>query len=486
MEEQAIRDTARRFVDGAFAALREEHVIPTPIYHPYVAVGRDYFGDTIHSVPDYRELERLLDEAYPERFADPPSRRHAEFASSYIFSFLEACIARCGRRRNFDPDSPAVQESIDELLAVLGTTTNEIVCCRHVAHLTTTTGEEVQIGDVTVVPESELRDLIRRVAEEVAGAARVWNRDDPRPFAPPHSLVIVRESSDDPEPYEVAERLSRRVERFLLLARLLTAGTVQTTYEISGATTLIARMHPLMRNYRLGWFGGLVRRTVRLRGDEAEAFAALDALIDAAEVKREGMIATSFDVALVKFNRSHSDESPYEHLVDLATALEAALIGAERETEGLTLRLRNRTAALLATEDDPAEALFRDVGHLYSLRSKLVHGGQISEKELRKTIAAISTVRAEDVEHRFGLAIGHAVDRMRDLVRRAILARLCLAEPDGLWPFVGEISVDAALADDAQRTAWRARWHERLQALGVAAAAGPPPPAVDALTQEDR
>ena len=85
------------------------------------------------------ELERLLDEAYPERFADPLSRRHAEFASSYIFSFPEACVARCGRDGGFDADAPAIDQSIDELLAVLGTTTNEIVCCRATLGRTDTT-----------------------------------------------------------------------------------------------------------------------------------------------------------------------------------------------------------------------------------------------------------------------------------------------------------------------------------------------------------
>jgi hypothetical protein len=157
--------------------------------------------------------------------------------------------------------------------------------------LTTTSGEEAQLNDVTVVPETEMRELTDRIQREVRGAARVWNRDDPRPHAPPHSLLIVREISDDPAAYDVAERLSHRLERFLFLARLLTAGTVQSVYEIAGATTLVARMNPIMNTFRAGWFGGLVRRTVRLSGDEAEAFAALDQLIDAAEVKREGMAA---------------------------------------------------------------------------------------------------------------------------------------------------------------------------------------------------
>lgn len=102
-------------------------MIPTPIYHPYIAVGRDYFGDTIRAVPEYSELERQLDEAYPERFAGPVSRPDAQFPSSYIFSFLEACVARCGRDGDFDAAVTGVDESINELLAVLGTTSNEVV-----------------------------------------------------------------------------------------------------------------------------------------------------------------------------------------------------------------------------------------------------------------------------------------------------------------------------------------------------------------------
>jgi hypothetical protein len=46
--------------------------------------------------------------------------------------------------------------------------------------------------------------------------------------------------------------------------------------------------------------------------------------------------------------------------------------------------------------------------------------------------------------------------------------------------------VDAILADDAQRAAWRARWHKRLDALGVGDAGRPPRGAVDVLSEEDR
>jgi hypothetical protein len=52
-------------------------------------------------------------------------------------------------------------------------------------------------------------------------------------------------------------------------------------------------------------------------------------------------------------------------LGDLAT-LVAILAGGETETERLTLRLRSRVAALLATDPDPAKEIFGDV----ALRSR--------------------------------------------------------------------------------------------------------------------
>ncbi|HZC99455.1 MAG TPA: hypothetical protein VFA46_04445 [Actinomycetes bacterium] len=44
------------------------------IFHPYVAVGRDYYGDSIMALAEYRALEAQLNETYPERFAEPLTR----------------------------------------------------------------------------------------------------------------------------------------------------------------------------------------------------------------------------------------------------------------------------------------------------------------------------------------------------------------------------------------------------------------------------
>jgi hypothetical protein len=487
-----VRDTARAFIAGAFEELRKEFVLPTPVFHPYVQVGRDYYGDTIRRVPAYHELERQLDQLYPQRFAEPLKRGPgAEFASTHIFNFLEAAIARCGRRGyydeqdHFDPKSDAVSETIDELIVVLDSSTYEVVCCRFVSHIATDGEREINLGDITVVPEPPgFGGLTERIAREIAGGWSAFNRDEPRPFDKPHALLIIRERTDDLEPYEVAQRLSNKLERFLLLARLFSAGTVYSMFEVRGMTTLVSRMNPYMTEFRGS--RTLVRQTVWLDEQHAPAFEAIGELLDKADVKREGMAATSFDVALGKFNAAHHQENPYETLVDLATALEAILAGGETETEGLTLRLRNRAAALLATNSDPAQAVFKDVGLLYGLRSKLVHGGQIKERDLRRDLGKISTMPEGEAEDRFGVAIGYAVDRMRDLVRRAILARLCLAaEPDPIWPLSGTISVDALLSDDHMRGQWRARWHEKLTELRVEGAANPPPEAFDWLTPHE-
>ncbi|MDH6129269.1 hypothetical protein [Kitasatospora sp. GP82] len=78
----------------------------------------------------------------------------------------------------------------------------------------------------------------------------------------------------------------------------------------------------------------------------------------------------------------------------------------------------------------------------------------------------------------FGVALAFAVDRMRDLVRRSFLARLCLVSgTTPLWPFAQSTPVDAALADDTTRTHWRTHWHDQLTALGTPQPPTPQPPA---------
>ncbi len=483
--QEDIERLARAFVAEAFSALEREHIIPTPVYHPYVSVGRDYYGDTLRGVEGYRPLEEALERAYPARFAEPRTRRHPEFAAHYIFMLLEACVARCGLEGSFQADGAPVMESIRELIATLDSDTYEVVCVRHVSNLSTPHLEEVELGQVTVIPERTDHDSLgMRVQHEIAGAAQTWNREEPRPYAPPHSLLVTRERTSDPDVEAVRTRLAARLGQFVLLTRLLTASTAHANYELTGSTTRVARLSPRSSAWSQGIFGLPVRRTARLSHEFEPAFAALGEQLDSLGPGPEGTIASSFEIALSMFTRSYRNGSEYEHLVDLSTGLEAALIGSQKNTESVTLRLKTRSAALLATEADPASVIFKDVGLLYELRSKLVHGGHLREREIAKLMHKISTVSNGAEGWLFALA--SSVDRLRDLLRRSILARLMLAdEPEVIWALGEDSGVDASLADDRLRVSWREGWRTRLDGVGAEFAAERARPAVSSISQED-
>jgi hypothetical protein len=477
---------SRAFIASAFGMLKSEYVIPRPFYDAYIAVGRDYAGAGIMALLEYKRLEDQLKADYTSRFPEGigTAAEYREYPSTYIFTLLEACVARSAQAENFDLPNAIVDPILIELRTMLEKSTFDVVCTRHVLHLTTVNAQEINLGDITVLPrkgDKDYRGLQKRIQREIAGAARAWNRDVPvPPFGSPEALLILRRTTNGTDPYKDCEQLSTEIDRFLFLARLLTSGTTHSAYEVSGMPTLIAPMRPVMHKFK-GPELPLVRRTVQLTGNEGPAFGALGDLVDAAEVKRTGMATTSFDVAIRKFNNSHAGESMYEQIVDLATALEAVLIGSGDENDAISLRLRTRAAALLATDNDAAVDLYNDVTQLYALRSKLVHGGQIKLSDLRKIVSKVSTVAPQDTtDQRFGIGLSHAVDRLRDIVRRAILARLCLAEqPNPLWPFQDNVSVDAVLSDDSNRGAWRTHWRQRLITLGVESAANPAKEAVD-------
>ena len=389
---------------------------------------------------------------------------------------------------DYSPSSPAVTETVDELLTVLSGAPYDFVLARHVSHLTTQTGSELQIGNVTIVPENgTAQNPVRRIRREIPCADKAWKRIAPNPFRKPHSLLIAREAVEEPG-FRTGSTLREVLDRFVLVTCLLRCCTVQPNYEVAGTSTAITHIPATYKDLASDEWVSVLRRTIRLTGDEGEAIAALSKLIDDADIKREGMIRTSFDAALKKFSRLDDTTDPFEQLVDLATALESVVLGGSKENEGLTLRLSSRVAALLAADDDPAQVLFNDVRQLYSLRSVIVHGGELTEKTFRKTLNAISGVPSESEETNTLVMLGHAIDRLRDILRRSILARLCLAAgPDPLWPLKGDNTpVDAVLSDEQNRATWRAHWRKHLTVLEVGYAADRARPAVFSLGPEDR
>ena len=163
----------------------------------------------------------------------------------------------------------------------------------------------------------------------------------------------------------------------------------------------------------------------------------------------------------------------FDTLVDLAVGLEAALIGGA-DHEEIGLRLRSRAAALLATPTDTAPRIYEDVKRIYNLRSLVVHGSNPPAERLEAQAFQVSVAERS---HRKGEKWALVIDRSRDLLRRAILARGFLTDA-GAWPTTGRkaerFDVDALLIDAAARDELRGVWRGGLAEIGLpGASAGP-------------
>ncbi|WP_191843116.1 HEPN domain-containing protein [Catellatospora chokoriensis] len=483
--DSPVASAARAFLGEAWSRLRELGVVPPSPYRRHLRVGRDYFGDDVMHRPAFKALESAIEAAY-SRFNPVRPLGAREFPSSYVFPFLETFVARLGRQ-DFAADGPVATETIRDLEAALAAEDYEVVCCRAVSHMTTTDGQPIDFTHVRVAPvdapaHDHTRRLLKIVEEALPGGAHTYVNADLHMYAPPESVVISQESQ--PKLEGLNSTVSQRIERFMLLVRLLKPGSSESMFEVQGSPSPIRPPQPQFERFRGAGpvyfsFTPLAARDIVLSVADVPRVDGLDKLLASVDGAQPGMVFTSLGMALNKFVLAYHSFAWFEQIVDLATAFEAALSGVS--TSDVTLRLRTRAAGLLATSSDPATAIFDDIKVLYELRSKLVHGGSLTLKTLLKGIGKLSTVPTGVPD---GEMPAHAVERLRDLVRRAILARICLAAGAApLWPIAldRDDHVDAALADDVNRGTWRDAWHQALasfDALGSTERPGAAGPAV--------
>ena len=178
-------------------------------------------------------------------------------------------------------------------------------------------------------------------------------------------------------------------------------------------------------------------------------------------------------LAIGRLNRSVNGPSTTvaDVVVDLSIGLEAALSGTD--TSDVSLRLHLRAADLLATADDPGNIIYEDVKQLYGLRSAIIHGKVLKPGVLTKSIGRVSSAERSSYT---GEQIALALDRWRDLLRRAILARAALSTETSLWPLKESIDVDRVLRTESERAAWIAHIRSYWTDLGLASALAPAPP----------
>lgn len=459
---------AHAFLTAAFHLLHENRVLPASAQLRQLEHFLDYDGSAIESLPAYQALHAEILSTYGNGDLDDFT------VSLYLSYFLEACISECTYAGAYDPGGDAVGKVVTELHDVLSGSA-AYVLARRVSHLTTTDEQPVTIGDIEVVPHTgSPRQLLQKA---IPRAGNEWHCHRPQNYGPPVSLVVVREPVD-PADQHTDRGLRKKLDRFLLAVVLATGATVRSQYEFTGTDHAVTHIPASFRQLATDHHIPTARRIAKLTGSETVAYAALNELLDNPSVRREGMVRSSLAAALDRFTRLDSSVDPFDQLVDLATVLEGALLGGDKG-EGITLRLASRASALLATEGDPAPEIYNDVRELYGLRSTIVHGADLTKTGFLKKLRTISTVTEVD-ESGILVALDHAVDRLRDITRRALLARLCLATqpnnagsgepPSPPWPIAGRTAVDATLSGDSSRIAWRAHWHDHLSSRDLARA----------------
>ena len=206
----------------------------------------------------------------------------------------------------------------------------------------------------------------------------------------------------------------------------------------------------------------LTRRVARLEETHSEPISQLTETLNKAAKSDDKYLIASMGMAISMFNRSHQLAPWFDRLVDLATALEGTLIGHGDPTYGVTKRLRKRASALLECTNDSARDICNDVNILYNLRSKMVHGRDLTSETLQEELSSISTIPEATL---LGTATEQAIDRLRDIVRRSLLARIGLTHGSApLWPQEG--SVDSVFADRRQSEKWRATWQQHITDIG--------------------
>ncbi len=161
---------------------------------------------------------------------------------------------------------------------------------------------------------------------------------------------------------------------------------------------------------------------------------------------------------MYRFARSFDSPVWYDALMDAAIGCEAALSCKDDDPEGVSLRLRLRSAQLLNTAGDPPQAIFGDVRVLYGLRSRIAHGDDVAPDRLLREADKLSRLNQELMPNP---KMHAAADRLRDLLRRAIIARLVIADLPGGWPDWGGL-LDQGLSDVAWATNWRRSWQAEL------------------------
>jgi hypothetical protein len=471
----AVRRAASALLARGFQELQSAKVIPRPRYTPWIEVGRDYEGSALNA-PEMKTFEEALVAAFPNRFTGDLMEK--ESVSQYAFGLLEGAVAAITRSAApYVNDGPIASKAIEELLALLKMPGQEAVVARIVSDLVLPGNAAITVGPVQILPAAGpgFMDAARVVEQIVPGAAQEMWRTQPFIMADDLSVVVTRGTAQGDRlwpAYDMAARQgSRRISTFVTAVRLATGPTTENIVEIVGQAGFVRAHRPRVEYFRHQSLALAARRSASLDASRAAALTKLSEELQRWEGADPNK-STALGIALARLNRSYEAAPWSDQLVDLCVGLEAALLGGA-EQEEISLKLRSRAASLLSTPSDSPDAIYNDVKILYNLRSRIMHGSTLSNEQAKSRLKGFTT----SARSPYGRDQGNlALDRLRDILRRAILARAFLDE-QGLWRLTDkDLDVDRQLIDNAERSKWQEAWRTSLVEMNLPTAPDPAPP----------
>ncbi len=463
-KEAELRRLAHAYLTAAVRELAERgEVEPQPEWLESPAWMRSDVADG-YANTERDQLAEAIRSVNPERFASAHARAR-QYSEHYPRALLRALVT--GSRVNYQPiddGSDVAASLVDELVA---RATAPLWTWRTVNVVADLDAEEVDGSSIHGVTVRAVRergtgswiDVLRALSPLLPEAAQELQEQDVFDIAGrvATSLLHVTDQRGIPEREFLRDSADLRLTRVLTAARLATAATVDVTAVCRGEPFMVHQTSPeVTQGQWEGGFFGSLRRPLRLTETLRTGIERLSATLESA-------VPGPLQIALSRYTRSHRPAWWYDRTVDLAVAIEAALIG-EKSPEEITLRVCSRAAHLLATDTDSAGAIFDDVKDLYALRSEVVHGGTDAERIWRRF-----TDRHGFTETLAADAQAPGFDRFRDLARRAILARLLLRtseQVDPVWPDRAA-RVDRAVVEGAERERWRSEIRRKCEVLGV-------------------
>lgn len=479
-DEARIRDAALDALSRSFSRLVEERVLPRSRYRPWIWIARDYYGHAVE-VGD-GPLAKALEAALPQRF-ERSKGLGIDFPWNYAAALLEAAVAAATLADEpYDIASPSVQATVDAFVekvrAVPRATVLQLVADVDVAHPPLPEGHQAPLGETLEVAGARVirveNQAERFIERELPSAGYEVERS--QVVVHPGPAVLLVATAEMLADYEARVNEARRRVRLLLIAiRLATGSTAHAVVDVAGEPNRVRWISPSITPLP-GWGFRFAHRPVMLAKTNVPGLESLTSFIGS---WGDDPNWSAVRLALGRLSRSLDGHTPgfADQAVDLAIGLEAALAGTDKTEIGL--RLRTRAADILATDANPPEAIYRDVKTLYDLRSTIVHGASLSVKTVEKAIGSVTGASAARWPAEQYLL---ALDRWRDLLRRAVLARIALTTAITPWSAGGkggsQLDVDKYLLREIDRDAWRehiqAYWADR----GLPLALNPPPPAL--------